>query len=257
MSDSIGQFVWYELMTSDTAAAEAFYRSVVGWSIKDAGMPGMAYSLLSAGDKSVGGIMALPAEVSASGVPPHWAGYIWVSDVDAYVAKVVAAGGKVCRAADDIPGVGRFAVMGDPDGATFILFTDASGSNAAPAPPNTPGHVGWHELYAGDGASAMAFYGALFGWTQEQAMDMGPMGTYYIFAINGVPSGGMMTRPPAVPVAHWGYYVNVATLDAAVERVHAGGGKVLMGPHEVPGGAWIVNCMDPQGAAFSLVAPQR
>lgn len=257
MAQSSGKFVWYELMTSDAAAATRFYQSVVGWEAKDSGMPGGDYTILSVGGTGIGGLMTLPPEARANGVPPCWTGYVGVDDVDACVQGVTAAGGKLLREPEDIPGIGRFAVVADPYGAGFVLFTDSSGEMPAPADPATPGYIGWHELQAGDGVGAFAFYSALFGWTKAEAMDMGPQGVYQLFSTGGDPVGGMMTKMPEVPQPFWLYYINVATLDAAVTRVTDGGGKVLVGPMEVPGGSWIVNCLDPQGAVFALVAPRR
>ena len=129
----------------------------------------------------------------------------------------------------------------------------------APAPlaAGTPGTVGWHELYAADWQAAFGFYASVFGWKKAEAIDMGPMGTYQLFATGAGMTGGMMNEPAEIPVAHWGYYFNVATLDAGVERLTSQGGRVLNGPMEVPGGSWIVNAMDPQHAPFSLVAPNR
>jgi predicted enzyme related to lactoylglutathione lyase len=257
MSQPGSQFVWYELMTSNAAAAAAFYQSVVGWDTKDAGMPGMDYTLLLAQGKDVGGLMALPDEACSRGVPPCWTGYVSVDDVDAFAARVTAAGGQVVRPPEDIPGVGRFAVVTDPYGAPFNLFKDSSGQAPAPKVPETPGHIGWHELHAGDGVGAFAFYSSLFGWTKSETMDMGPLGVYQLFASDGEDIGGMMTKMAEVPQPFWLYYINVAALDAAVAKVLEGGGKVLTGPMEVPGGSWIVNCTDPQGAVFALVAPKR
>ncbi|MFZ2308262.1 MAG: VOC family protein [Rhodoferax sp.] len=257
MSQPSGKFVWYELMTSDAAAATRFYQSVVGWEAKVEPMPGGDYTMLSAGEVGVGGLMALPADACAMGVPPNWSGYIGVDDVDAYVKRVTGAGGKLLREAQDIPGVGRFAVVADPYGAAFMLFTGSSAEGPAPVVPGTPGHIGWHELQAGDGVGAFAFYSGLFGWTKGEAMDMGPQGVYQLFCTGGDPVGGMMTKMPEVPQPFWLYYINVAALDAAVAKVLDGGGKVIMGPMEVPGGSWIVNCTDPQGAYFALVAPKR
>lgn len=257
MSQSSGQFVWYELMTSDAAAATRFYQSVVGWEAKDAGMPGGDYTILSVGGRGIGGLMTLSADARAQGVPPCWTGYVGVDDVDAYVPRVTAAGGKLLREPEDIPGVGRFAVVADPYGAAFILFADSGGESPAPVAGGTPGHIGWHELQAGDGAGAFAFYSSLFGWTKAEAMDMGPQGVYQLFATGADPVGGMMTKMPEVPQPFWLYYINVAALDAAVAKVTAGGGTVVVGPMEVPGGSWIVNCRDPQGAFFALVAPMR
>jgi len=250
-------FVWYELMTEDVKAAEKFYSDVVGWEAKDSGIPGMAYTIISAGPSAIGGIMKVPDEARAMGARPAWLGYVGVDDVDSTVARLTAAGGKVYRPASDIPGVGRFAVVADPHGATFILFKPASAEGPPPAAPGTPGTVGWHELHAGDRESAFAFYSGLFGWTKTEAMDMGPMGVYQMFATGGEAVGGMMTKRPEMPMAAWLYYFNVDAIDAAAARVTAGGGKVLMGPHQVPGGQWIVMGGDPQGAMFALVAAKR
>ena len=103
--------------------------------------------------------------------------------------------------------------------------------------------------------TAFDFYAELFGWTKAEAMDMGAMGVYQIFAAGGAPIGGMMTKPPGVPVSFWNYYFQVDGIGAAMERLKAAGGTVINGPMEVPGGSWIVQGLDPQGAMFSLVSP--
>lgn len=123
--------------------------------------------------------------------------------------------------------------------------------------PDAPGNIGWHELYAGNGKEALAFYSKLFGWTKDSEMDMGPMGVYYLFSHDGRQIGGMMTKPDNMPMTFWCYYFIVPALDAAIERVTSGGGKVVNGPMEVPGGSWIIQATDPQGAFFCLVAPKR
>lgn len=246
-------FVWYELMTTDVDAAEAFYREVLGWSAKDAGQPDMRYLILSAGEHMAAGLMAIPAGCEGG---PGWSGYIGVDDVDAVTARVAAAGGTVHRAPDDIPEVGRYSVVTDPQGAPFMLFTPVS-EDPAPPPAGTPGHVGWHELCAADWPAAFEFYAALFGWTRDEAVDMGPMGTYQMFAAGGPAIGGMMNKPQEMPSPAWQYYFTVDEADAAADRVATNGGRILNGPMEVPGGYWILNCLDPQGAIFALVAPRR
>jgi predicted enzyme related to lactoylglutathione lyase len=259
MSSSHGKFVWYELMTTDTKAAEAFYKAVMGWEAQDAGMPDMAYSLLSLGGSRVGGLMALPDEVRKAGGQPGWLGYVFVDDLAAAVAQVSKAGGKIHRPPADIPGVGSFSVVADPQGAVLALFHGAPAPGQEPPPdpaPGTPGHPGWHELHAGDQEAAFGFYAGLFGWTKADPVDMGAMGIYQIFARGGVMMGGMMTKTAATPAPFWLYYVNVAGIDAAAARVTAAGGKVANGPMEVPGGSWIVQCFDPQGAMFALVGPK-
>jgi hypothetical protein len=258
MSTSQGQFVWYELMTTDTAAATAFYQTVIGWTARDAGVADMDYTILSAGDVAVGGLMALPQPAGEAGPRPGWIGYIAVDDVDATAARVAAAGGSVHREPSDIPNVGRFAVVGDPQGASFILFRPLPGGPPPTPAAQTPGRIGWHELHAAEWEAAFAFYAGLFGWTKSDTIDMGPMGIYQTFASDpgGAMNGGMMTKAEAVPAPYWLYYFNVEDIDAAVKRTEAAGGSVLNGPHQVPGGSWIVQARDPQGAVFAVVGPK-
>jgi predicted enzyme related to lactoylglutathione lyase len=116
-----------------------------------------------------------------------------------------------------------------------------------------PGSIGWNELAATDMPAAWPFYAAMFGWTKAEAMDMGPMGIYQIFATNGIACGGMMTRPEGVPGPYWAYYISVPDIDAAVARATGAGARIMNGPMEVPGGAWVVQALDPQGAMFAMV----
>ena len=258
MAAPLGSFVWYEYMASDAKAAADFYARVVGWAASDAGMSGIPYTLLSAGPTMVAGLMTVPEDARKMGARPGWLGYVGVPDVDGYAAKIAAAGGKIIRAAADIPSVGRFAVVGDPDGAAFVIFKGAPAEDPRPSlATNAPGNVGWRELHAGGLEGAFAFYSGLFGWKKTQAMDMGPMGTYQLFEIDGGQRGGMMTKTAETPAPFWLHYFNVAAIDAAAERIKAGGGRIVSGPHEVPGGEWIVRGLDPQGATFALLAPGR
>lgn len=252
-----GKFCWVELLTSDVAAAEAFYGDVIGWTCSAAGTSAPHYRIFSMDGHGAAGLMELPAEAKAQGARPSWMGYIHTPDVDAEVASIVAAGGQVYRPADTIPGMGRFAVVADPQGAAFALWTDLSGAAHPEIPPMAPGHVAWRELFTDDVEKAFVFYAEKFGWTKAEALDMGPMGVYQLFATGGPTAGGMMRRPEHMPQPFWNFYHAVPELDAAIGRVEKGGGKVVNGPHEVPGGAWVVQCLDPQGAFFSLVAGKR
>ncbi len=251
-----GSFVWYDQMSNDLAGAETFYTQVVGWTLAPNTMNDQRYTLLKAGDAMVGGLMPIPEDAAQMGVQPAWMGYIAVDDVKAYADKVTAAGGTIHRPPTEIPNVGTFAVAGDPHGAGFLLFK--GNSNEAPAQDQAaPGHIGWHELHAGDGERAFAFYSGLFGWTKGEAMDMGAMGKYQLFNTKSGQGGGMMTKTPQTPVPFWLYYFNVDAIDAASERVKAAGGKIVNGPMSVPGDRWIVQGVDPQGAMFALLAPKR
>lgn len=251
MANSHGRFVWYELMTSDVDAAKIFYADVVGWGTKDASMPGMAYTIFTAGSASACGLLDLAADAKKMGARPNWIGYVGVNDVDATADRIEQLGGTVYVPPRDIPNISRFSVVADPQKATLALFKWLKPGQEKPAELGAPGRVGWHELLAADGEKAWAFYGELFGW-QKVLADTGAIGTYQLFSVGGQTIGGMLSKPPTVPVPFWLYYFNIGDIDAASKRVKAGGGKILNGPFEVPGGDWVVQCMDPQGAIFAL-----
>ena len=252
MINSHGRFVWYELMTADKETAKAFYAGVVGWGTRDVSMSGAAYSLFTAGDAPVTGMMNLPDNVSGAGVTPHWVGYVGVDDVDAAIVRIKELGGAVHVPPTNFPNVSRFSVVADPQMATLALIKGLQPAQVRSAEPDTPGRVGWHELLATDWKKAFAFYRKLFGWQKADA-HTGAMGTYQQFSAGGETIGGMFTKPPVLPFPFWLYYFNIAGIDAAARRVEAGGGQILFGPTEVPGGAWIVHCVDPQGAIFALL----
>jgi predicted enzyme related to lactoylglutathione lyase len=75
MVEHHGSFVWYELMTTDMAAAATFYANVVGWGAQDASTPDLAYTLFTTGSISVGGLMRLPEDAQKMGATPRWMGY--------------------------------------------------------------------------------------------------------------------------------------------------------------------------------------
>ncbi len=254
---SIGKFVWYEYMGDDVAAAVDFYAHVVGWTSRAGGRADFRYDVVLAGGQPVGGVMEIPADARAMGARPCWLAYVWVENVDLALPKLMEAGGKVFKAPSDIPGIGRFAVVADPYGGTFMLFRDNNGNPPPPPAPGTPGMIGWHELHCDDGAKAIDFYCNFFGWSKTGEFDMGPMGVYRMFKTGHGEEGGIMTRTPESPASFWLYYVNVDALDPAVDRIKAKGGQIVNGPIEVPGGQWVVQALDPQGALFALVAPKR
>jgi uncharacterized protein len=250
MANKHGDFIWYELMTSDLDAAQDFYSPVLGWSFGDSGQSGMDYRIISMGAEGVGGMMKMPEAAPM----PCWLGYIGVDDVDAEAAQIRAAGGSVHMEPQDIPGVGRFAFVADPQGAMFYIMTGASEgtSTAFAADHPRPGHCAWNELATTDQTAALDFYTSQFGWKKDGEMDMGAMGKYE-FLRHGSVIGAMMTKVPDQPGPAWTYYFRVADIDAAVATVSAKGGRIVHGPSEVPGGDFIINGIDPQGAAFALV----
>jgi predicted enzyme related to lactoylglutathione lyase len=252
MADSHGRFVWYELMTTDTEAAKAFYTNVVGWGTQDVSTPGMPYILFTVKGSSVGGLMRLPEDAKKIGERSSWIGYVGVSDVDATADRIKRLGGTVHVPPRNILDISRFSVVADPQLATLALVQWLKPRREQPAELSAPGRIRWHELFAADWEKAFAFYGELFGW-QKASSDSDAMGAYQLFSAGGQTIGGMFTKPPTVLVPFWLFYYNVGNIDAAVKRVKAGGGQVLEDPLEVSGGGWIVQCTDPQGAMFALV----
>lgn len=256
MSNQSGRFVWYDLMTTDTEGAKAFYSDIVGWKTRPFSDD---YDTWLAGQQPIGGIMTLPQEARDMGAPPHWLAYVSVSDVDATLKKAESLGATVYVRGTDVPNVGRFAILADPQGASFAIFTPAH-AGGMPVDSEAPGHFNWAELNTTDWQSAWKFYSELFGWTKTASMDMGPeLGEYFMFAKDSEKSMGgmsnvatMMHAPP-----HWLHYVQVADTDEAVKRIADKGGKILNGPMEVPGGQRIAQCMDPQGGFFAVVSSPK
>jgi predicted enzyme related to lactoylglutathione lyase len=236
-------------MTTDTDAASDFYSHVVPWKTQDSGMP--SYTLWMSGKYRAAGLMALPeAEATA---PPHWIIYIGTPDVDATVAAAEKLGGRILKGASDIPNVGRFAVLSDPQGAAFAVFTPQPASGDEVPPGGAVGDFTWHELATTDPDTALAFYSELFGWSKGAAHDMGEMGVYQLISHDGQDVGGVFKARDNSTPPSWLSYVRVADAAKAVGAAKTAGGRVLNGPMEVPGGSWIAQMLDPQGGAFAVV----
>ena len=245
-----GRLVWYELLTTDMKAAEAFYGPVVGWTFSRFDGAPMPYDAINrSADVSIGGVMTIPEGMR---FPPHWEMYVAVSNFDEAVTAIEKRGGSGLSPAMEIPGVGRFRTMKDPQGAVFAII-EPGRPESRPEAEAENGDVSWRELYTTDAAAALRFYGDVFGWKEMDVHDMGPMGKYHIFG-RAFQLGGIMNTPAhmAQVPPNWGLYFRVADIRAAADRVTANGGKVLNGPMQVPDNTWIVNGLDPQGAAFSL-----
>jgi predicted enzyme related to lactoylglutathione lyase len=250
--DLRGRFLWYELMTTDPKAAEGFYTKVVGWGTQ--AHPGMEtpYTTWMKGEAPVGGLMTIPPEAKAGGAPPNWMMYVGTPDADATVDQARSLGGKVEAGPMEIPDIGRFAVLSDPQGAVFAVLQPAE-EGAMPEGPAEDLDFSWRELATTDAAGAVAFYAELFGWEKQNASEMGGLGLYQEFGRAGAPLGGIYTKPKEMPAPpHWLLYTRVPDIQAAVERAGSRGGKLLNGPMEIPGGDLVAQLVDPQGAVFAL-----
>ena len=245
-AEVLGRFVWHELLTNDTAGAAAFYPKVVPWRTAPSSMPG--YTIWMAGQTQIGGLMALPSE--AGSTPPHWLVYVGTPNVDSTCSQAQGLGARIVKPPADIPNVGRFAVLADPQGATFAVFTPGGGP--PPGAPPAQGGFSWHELATTDLSAALRFYGQLFGWTKGPGHDMGPMGIYQIFQHGGAQVGGIVNVQGPSTAPSWLSYVHVADSGRAVSAAKSAGGRLLHGPMEVPGGSWVALMMDPQGGAFAV-----
>lgn len=259
-----GDFIWYELMTPDADGAAAFYGAVVGWTIVGGGVStdGLDYRhILRADGGSGGGVLQLSEEMRQGGARPYWIGYIHVADVDAAARAIVESGGKLLMPKMTIE-VGSFALVADPQGVPFYVMT--------PVPPpgdpdaksdvysmDQPQHVRWNELMTSDPDAALAFYQHHFGWAQDGAMPMGALGDYRFIQAGGVTIGAVMPLMPGAPASMWTHYIGVDDIDRAIDAVKAGGGTILHGPDEIPGGEYSLSGMDPQGALFGLVGPRK
>lgn len=249
-----GTFFWYDLMTTDVPAAITFYKAVVGWTVEPFAGSSIGYNVVMAGDRGVGGIIP----VQNAQQPASWLGYIKSADVDADAKAASAAGGKIWRGPEDIPGnVGRFAVISDIHDAPYMIMKP-NGPESAHAEPMAAGTVAWSEHSGDDWEKAFAYYSGLYGWSKDEAIDMGEMGgVYQLISKDGAQFGAMMNRPPNVPVSSWGFYFAVDGIDAARERIVANGGEIVMEPMEVPGDSWALFAKDPQGAYFGLVSSAK
>ena len=249
-SNNQGLFVWYEHLANDPAAAISFYEEVVGWKTQPFA-EGSGYVMWLSAQGPLGGVMKLPEQAAQNGATPHWMGNVLVADVDATAALAQKLGGKLHKKPEDIPTVGRFAVLEDPQGAAITVFKPQGAMT--PHDSSQEGEFCWSELLTSDSAAAFKFYSEIFGWKLLEQMAMGEMGTYLIYGVGDKRLGGMMTTPKGAPMPPmWLYYTETSDLDAALARAKKRGAKVMNGPMDVPGGGRVVQLTDPQGAGFAL-----
>ena len=259
MSD-IGRIVWYELLSKDPSGSRAFYPEVFGWKTQPFERD-PTYTMWVGNEGPLGGVSQLPEAAAKMGVPSFWQANVVVASVDESIEAVRSLGGTVHHS-ELVPGVGKLAVVGDPQGAVISLFTP---HRDMPVHDVTrDGEFSWHELYTTDHEAAWSFYQQICGWERLGSFDMGPMGTYLLWGRQGKQLGGMMTMPSTMTTPDgqrvppsWMYYATMADLDSALARAQSRGARIINGPMEVPGGQRIVQLIDPQGAPFAIVTPPQ
>lgn len=265
MTNPTGGWIWYELMTTDPDGAAKFYGEVVGWTISGQPAPeagGIDYRHIGrAGGGGAGGVLALNKDMTDHGARPCWLGYIHVADVDAAVSAIEADGGTALMPAFDLP-VGRIAMVTDPQGAPFYVMKPIPPAGQPDAVSDVfsvdrAQHFRWNELRSSDPAASVGFYTRHFGWTQEGDMDMGPMGKYRFIQHQGTGIGAIMGTDPEMSASYWTHVIGVDDIDRAIAAAEAGGGRIVHGPMQIPGGEWALYGVDPQGAQFSLVGPRK
>jgi hypothetical protein len=250
-ADPRGKFVWHELLSGDAAAATAFYTKVVPWKTQPWEQDS-SYSMWVAKNGPVGGIAKLDGSA-----PPHWLAYVAVPDVNGTVDAAKGLGARVLRDKTSLPNGGAYAVLADPQGAEFAIYE--SGPQAGPNGASTPsaGDFSWHELATTDAKAAMEFYTKLLGWEAGPVHDMGPAGKYHLFLHQGNQYGGMFVADSAGNGPSWLCYISVDDVGKAATAARNAGGRVMNGPMEVPGGSWIAQVMDSEGAPFAVHEPAR
>jgi uncharacterized protein len=244
-----GQFVWYELTTPDVDAAIKFYPRFTNWGTQKFDEN---YTMFTTGGVPIAGIFRLNDDMRAKGVPPNWMPYVECSDVDATAAKAKSLGATILVGPDDIPGTGRFAVVQDPQGATFGIYKSINQSIAWDG-KNVVGRFSWHELMTTDHEKAAKFYYALFNWSKISDMDMGGGQMYSMYGQHGTMYGGMFSMTPEMAGMHpfWLVYIHVKDVGKAVETATKNGASVHRPQMDIPGGS-IAILGDPQGAGFAL-----
>lgn len=257
--------IWYELMSTDPAGVAPFYKAVFGWTLPETGNPmpnGSEYrEIAREGGGAQGGVLTLTPTMCEHGASPGWIAYFDVDDVDAAVAKIREMGGHAPLEPMTMEGIGRMAMVSDPQGAHFYVMKPIPPADNPDAQSDVfadaPGHCAWNELNTAEAAAQVDFYTSLFDWKVAGEMPM-PDDHIYKFmnhADTGV--GAICSMKPDDMPSAWLPYFRVADIDAAKAAIEANGGSVMMGPQEVPDNDFIIVAFDPTGASLGIVGKKE
>lgn len=243
-----GTAAWIDLGTPDIDRSAAFYTALFGWEVEAGTSETGGYRMCFLHGAPVAGL----GPQGTPGVPPWWATYFAVRDVDATTAAVRAAGGNVIVEPMDVMSYGRMAVFADPAGALFSVWQ--AGAHQGLGRMGEPGAVCWVELTTRGKAAALAFYAAVFGWTSTETPADGI--AYVELSVGAEMVGGLLpmegdTWPADLP-SHWLVYFAVADADTTAAQARELGGTVMVEPTDIPPGRFAV-CTDPTGAVFAVL----
>lgn len=264
---------WVDTAQPDPHVAAEFYRALFGWEVEDVMPPDAPgrYYVATLDGLDIAGIGSQPDDAPTA---PAWTTYIAVDDVDAGVAGVSDAHGKVLTGPMDVSDAGRMAVVTDPAGAEFCLWQ--AGRRIGAQLVNAPGSVNFNDLSTPDVDGATAFYGAVFGWEvltipmgDEQGMmwtlegygadlDRLEPGTLDGQADMGAPAGFENVVASLSPIeatdgsrARWDVTFAVDDCDGVAAQAAQLGGDVLVEPVDV-GPVRTARIADPAGAALTI-----
>jgi predicted enzyme related to lactoylglutathione lyase len=239
-----GEFAWHDLLTTDVAAAKRFYGGLLGWQFEQFDGGQGEYPLIVANDARHGGIMGIEDG------RPGWIGHVRVTDADEAQRRAEAAGGSAMGEPGELEGIGRWAPIADPGGASISAFAPAYETPAA-------GTVfAWVELMTSDPDRAKQFYAETLGWGTGE-MDMGEAGTYGLFKrADGEDVAGVIRTPAGASMPDvWYPYLATDDVDGSTAKAKELGATVYVEPMDVPGVGRFSVLADPTGATFGLFAP--
>ena len=254
---AVGEFCWFDIVTSDPDRTARFYRAVMDWELRT--WDPVGYRMFGAADgTSVGGMRRLGGSVGTGLGHTHWLGVIQVKDCEAAVARALELGATQASEVATLTGIGHHCVLLDPSGIPFAVF---SGNAELPKHPSPLGHVTHVELRGGAEDIEGGFYHQLFGWSSLGEVDLGQRGVRNLFGLAGTSTCVASARLGSPP--RWTFTVRVAEVRESLAVVSRFGGQVLMSPRAamVPGSPGpsrdflVATCADPDGAEFSVIAP--
>lgn len=251
---SPGKFVLHELYTTDPAASKKFYCELFDWTAQDLPIgPDAFYTRFVQGDKLIAGMMDI-ALIPASDdqkPPAHWAVYVSVDDVDTATARAVAGGGLLLSGVHEIPGMGRWSVMQDPQGAMFRLYKSDAG-DGEDLDVREWGHFCWESLNTSDVPAGVRFYQDVVGWSTEP---MGDMPLLMRKRTGSQEAVSVASTGKADGTPHWATFVSTPDAKATLAKAKSLGATILLSRTEIPSGGAFAILNDPTDAKVYLFEP--